>query len=60
MPELQRRLPALTAGEGVLESTFDGYQPVRVDPPPSRARTTADPRNRKQYLTSLTRQGGRG
>jgi ribosomal protection tetracycline resistance protein len=31
--ELQRVLPALTAGEGVLESTFDGYRPVAGDPP---------------------------
>ena len=27
--ELQRQLPDLTGGEGVLEPTFDGYQPVR-------------------------------
>ncbi len=27
--ELQRQLPDLTGGEGVLESRFDGYQPVR-------------------------------
>jgi ribosomal protection tetracycline resistance protein len=26
--ELQRQLPALSGGEGVLESDFDGYQPV--------------------------------
>jgi len=26
--ELQRQLPALTGGEGVLESNFDGYRPV--------------------------------
>jgi ribosomal protection tetracycline resistance protein len=26
--ELQRQLPDLTGGEGVLESRFDGYQPV--------------------------------
>jgi ribosomal protection tetracycline resistance protein len=31
--ELQRQLPDLTGGEGVLESTFDGYQPVRGRPP---------------------------
>jgi ribosomal protection tetracycline resistance protein len=57
--DLQRQLPRLTAGEGVLESTFDSYRPVRADPP-SRPRTTADPRHREQYLISLTRQGGRG
>ena len=31
--ELQRQLPDLTGGEGVLESRFDGYQPVRGRPP---------------------------
>jgi ribosomal protection tetracycline resistance protein len=31
--ELQRRLPALTGGEGVLDTTFAGYQPVVGDPP---------------------------
>jgi ribosomal protection tetracycline resistance protein len=57
--DLQRQLPGLTAGEGVLESTFNGYRPVRADPP-IRPRTTVDPRHREKYLTSLTRQGGRG
>ncbi len=56
MHELQRQLPRLTAGEGVLESTFEGYRPV-VGEPPTRARTSADPRSREQYLISLTRQG---
>jgi ribosomal protection tetracycline resistance protein len=56
--ELQRELPAITAGEGVLESTFDGYRPV-VGDPPTRARSTVDPRNRKEYLLSLTREGAR-
>jgi ribosomal protection tetracycline resistance protein len=36
--ELRRLLPGLTAGEGVLASTFDGYRPVRGEPP-VRART---------------------
>ena len=31
--ELQHQLPDLTGGEGVLESRFDGYQPVRGRPP---------------------------
>jgi ribosomal protection tetracycline resistance protein len=31
--ELQRQLPDLTGGEGTLESTFDGYAPVRGRPP---------------------------
>jgi ribosomal protection tetracycline resistance protein len=57
--DLQRQLPGLTAGEGVLESTFDGYRPIRGDSP-TRPRTTADPRHREKYLISLTRQGARG
>jgi ribosomal protection tetracycline resistance protein len=31
--ELRRRLPALTRGEGVLESSFAGYEPVSGDQP---------------------------
>jgi ribosomal protection tetracycline resistance protein len=31
--ELQRQLPDLTGGEGTLESSFDGYEPVRGRPP---------------------------
>jgi ribosomal protection tetracycline resistance protein len=31
--DLQRQLPGLTGGEGVLDSTFAGYQPVGGDPP---------------------------
>jgi ribosomal protection tetracycline resistance protein len=57
--DLQRQLPGLTAGEGVLESTFDGYRPIRGDAP-TRPRTMPDPRHRDEYLISLTRQGARG
>jgi len=39
--DLQRQLPALTGGEGVLESSFAGYQPVSGDPP-TRRRRAAD------------------
>jgi ribosomal protection tetracycline resistance protein len=35
--ELQQQLPVLTGGEGVLESTFTGYQPLSGDRP-TRAR----------------------
>ncbi len=31
--DLQRKLPGLTGGEGVLESSFAGYQPVSGDQP---------------------------
>jgi ribosomal protection tetracycline resistance protein len=59
MPDLQRELPARTAGEGVLESSFYAYRPTHGESRP-RSRTTADPRQRASYLTSLTRQGRRG
>jgi ribosomal protection tetracycline resistance protein len=56
--ELQRELPRLTRGEGVLESSFGGYQPVGVDPP-TRPRATANPLNLKEYVLSLAGRGGR-
>jgi ribosomal protection tetracycline resistance protein len=54
-PDLQRELPALTAGEGVLETAFGGYQPVS-GAPPTRRRRTANPLNREEYLLSLGRR----
>ncbi len=41
--DLQRQLPDLTGGEGVLESRFDGYQPVRG---PAPARRQVSPAHR--------------
>jgi ribosomal protection tetracycline resistance protein len=38
---LQRQLPGLTGGEGVLDSTFAGYRPVTGEQP-TRGGTTAD------------------
>ncbi len=43
--ELRRQLPGLTGGEGVLESSFAGYQPMSGDQP-TRLRTTANPLER--------------
>jgi ribosomal protection tetracycline resistance protein len=54
--ELQRQLPGLTGGEGVLESSFAGYRPVRGEPP-ARRRTTVNPLNRDEYMMYLSRQG---
>jgi ribosomal protection tetracycline resistance protein len=54
--DLQRQLPRLTGGEGVLESTFAGYQPVAGDQP-TRRRTTANPLNLDEYLMHLARPG---
>jgi ribosomal protection tetracycline resistance protein len=53
--ELQQRLPALTRGEGVLESAFEGYQPVSGTPP-TRPRTDNNPLDRKEYLLRLARR----
>jgi ribosomal protection tetracycline resistance protein len=39
---IQQQLPALTGGEGLLESSFAGYQPVRGAPP---VRTTPEGRS---------------
>ncbi len=40
--DLQRSLSGLTRGEGVLEASFEGYEPV-VGVPPTRLRTTPSP-----------------
>jgi ribosomal protection tetracycline resistance protein len=53
--DLERQLPALTRGEGVLESAFDHYRPVR-GPVPARPRTDHDPLDRKQYLLRVLRR----
>jgi ribosomal protection tetracycline resistance protein len=53
--ELGRQLPALTRGEGVLESAFDHYQPVRGTIP-SRPRSDHNPLDRKEYLLHFMRR----
>ncbi|HEY2794625.1 MAG TPA: translation factor GTPase family protein [Micromonosporaceae bacterium] len=52
---VNRKLPALTNGDGTLESAFAGYQPVRGEPP-LRRRTTPNPLNRPEYLAALSGQ----
>ncbi len=44
--DLQRELPGLTRGEGVLDSSFAGYQPVSGEPP-VRSRAIAASRRRR-------------
>jgi ribosomal protection tetracycline resistance protein len=53
--ELQRQLPKLTGGEGVLETEFGGYEPVTGEPP-TRPRTTPNPLNREEYLMHLAKR----
>ena len=52
---LQRRLPALTSGEGVLDSAFDHYRPVR-GPVPERPRSDHNPLHRREYLLHVQRR----
>jgi ribosomal protection tetracycline resistance protein len=52
---LQQRLPTLTRGEGVLETEFDHYRPVR-GAPPVRPRWDHNPLNRGEYLLQVTRR----
>ena len=47
--ELRLQLPALTRGEGVLESAFDRYRPV-AGPIPTRPRLDHNPLDREEYL----------
>ncbi len=49
---LRQQLPRLTSGEGVLESDFGGYQPVRGIPP-SRPRTDSNPLDPREYIRKV-------
>jgi ribosomal protection tetracycline resistance protein len=53
--DVQRHLPGLTRGEGVLESTFAGYEPVAGEQP-TRRRTTPSPLNLDEYVMHLARR----
>ncbi|MBU2666851.1 TetM/TetW/TetO/TetS family tetracycline resistance ribosomal protection protein [Actinoplanes bogorensis] len=52
---LETAVPGLTRGEGVLETTFDSYQPI--SPPfPTRARWDDNPLDRREYLLRVERR----
>jgi ribosomal protection tetracycline resistance protein len=53
--DLERELPTLTAGEGVLETAFDRYRQVR-GAVPARRRTDHNPLHRKEYLLQVARR----
>lgn len=53
--ELQQQLPGLTRGEGILDSSFEGYRAM-TGPPPVRPRSDSNPLNRKQYLLHVQRR----
>jgi ribosomal protection tetracycline resistance protein len=50
--ELRRQLPALTRGEGILETAFERYHPVRGEIP-DRPRPDDNPLDREEYLRRL-------
>jgi ribosomal protection tetracycline resistance protein len=52
---LQQQVPALTRGEGVLETAFDRYRPVE-GPVPERARSDHNPLDRREYLLHVLRR----
>jgi ribosomal protection tetracycline resistance protein len=52
---LEEQLPGLTQGEGVLDTEFGHYQPVR-GAVPSRPRTDRNPLNREEYLLRVARR----
>jgi ribosomal protection tetracycline resistance protein len=52
--DLQRSLPALTGGEGLVDSAYSGYRP-RKGSTPQRQRTTVSPLDRPSYLARLGR-----
>jgi ribosomal protection tetracycline resistance protein len=55
MYALQQQVPALTRGEGLLETAFDRYCPVQ-GPVPERARSDHNPLDRREYLLHVSRR----
>ena len=53
---LRQQIPPLTRGEGVMESCFDRYEPVRGQAP-TRPRTDDNPLSRDEYLHRVVRRG---
>ena len=55
MHDVRRRLPGLTRGEGLVETDFDGYEPVRGKLA-ERPRTDDNPLNRAEYLQRVAQR----
>jgi ribosomal protection tetracycline resistance protein len=56
--ELRQHLPTLTRGEGVVECTFDRYEPVSGTIP-ARPRSDCNPLDRDEYLRRVARSASR-
>ncbi|MFF5226379.1 GTP-binding protein [Dactylosporangium sp. NPDC000521] len=57
--DLERRLPGISHGLGVLEYAFDHHRPVHGTPP-VRPRSDHNPLNRKEYLLWVSRRVATG
>ncbi|ASU81633.1 GTP-binding protein [Nocardiopsis gilva YIM 90087] len=57
--EVERQLPAIMQSEGVFLSQFEEYRPV-TGVVPTRARTNANPLDRKEYMAALSIQRSTG
>jgi ribosomal protection tetracycline resistance protein len=55
MHQLRQLLPGLTRGEGVLDTSFTRYEPVRGQFP-ARTRSDHNPLDRKEYLLAINRR----
>ena len=53
--ELQRELAGLTHGEGAIEATFGGYEPLAGEPP-VRERTLPNPLKLEEYLMVIAKR----
>jgi ribosomal protection tetracycline resistance protein len=53
---IQNQLPGLSMGEGTMETSFGGYQPIGSDPP-RRQRSAPSPLARDAWLASLAKRG---
>lgn len=53
--ELQRELAGLTHGEGAIETTFGGYEPLASEPP-TRERTMPNPLKLEEYLMVIAKR----
>ncbi|HEY2373787.1 MAG TPA: translation factor GTPase family protein [Gaiellaceae bacterium] len=53
--ELQRELAGLTHGEGAIETTFSGYEPL-AGAPPARERTMPNPLKLEEYLMVIAKR----
>jgi ribosomal protection tetracycline resistance protein len=50
LPAIGRRIPGLSHGEGLVESSFIRFEPVRDTVAPRRDRHRPDPLERRNYL----------